>query len=88
MNSDILFTIFSIFILIILIIGLILWKTDQGDGKRKTKARNFIYGPLSQPFHGLLAKVFELPLSKGEKIGWLIVMLLGILGFLMDYFIE
>ncbi len=87
MVADI-FTIFQFFIVAILIIGLILWKTDQGDGKRKTRARNIIYGPLSQPFHGSLAKVFERPLSKREKIGWLIVILVGILGWLMDYFIE
>jgi hypothetical protein len=86
MDSESLFLLFPITLIFILLIGFILWKTGNEGGERKERARSLIYGPITKPIHGMLANFFERPLSKREKIGWSIVILLLVLAFLADYF--
>ncbi len=85
MGTELLFLFFPIVLIVILLIGLILWKTGDEGGKRKEWARILSYGPLFKSFHGSLAKVFERRLSKREKLGWSIVILLMVLAFIADY---
>jgi len=74
---------FPLLMALIALVGLLLWKL--GDGRSREIGRNIIYGPFGKPFKESLARIFEKPLTKREKLGWSIVLLLLIIAFVYDH---